>query len=252
MKLFLLLFSFNGKISRTPYWISMIGLFFVIGIAKTETAVLVLFFAIISFFAVQVKRCHDIGWSGWLTLISFVPLAQWLWLLVLGLKKSQYTENAFENNQYSERAKRSSQREQWAPDTYQHDSQDRIFSCPSCQQKIKIRLPLSSSIGQCASCSSRFELRIDDSGHLYILKIDDKHAEQDSASEINTVEDCFNILGVQPNATPSEIKAAYRRRMMEYHPDKVEKLGDKLKNVAQEESKRINAAYSILREQGLA
>jgi uncharacterized membrane protein YhaH (DUF805 family) len=34
--------------------------------------------------AVSVRRCHDLGWSGWWTVIRIVPLAnlvQFLWLL---------------------------------------------------------------------------------------------------------------------------------------------------------------------------
>ena len=38
--------------------------------------------------------------------------------------------------------------------------------------------------------------------------------------------------------------------MMEYHPDKVEKLGAKLKKVAEIESRKLNTAYSLLKEYG--
>ncbi len=45
-----------------------------------------------SFFAVQVKRCHDIGWSGWWSVLSFVPYVQWAWWLVLGTVTKKWTE----------------------------------------------------------------------------------------------------------------------------------------------------------------
>lgn len=53
-------------------------------------------------------------------------------------------------------------------------SKDKIISCPSCKQKIKIRLPLPSNIGKCVKCLSRFELMIDSDGSLYITLIENK------------------------------------------------------------------------------
>lgn len=34
-----------------------------------------------------------------------------------------------------------------------------------------------------------------------------------------TVETCYDILGVAPDATPDEIRAAYRKLAKQYHPD---------------------------------
>ena len=36
--------------------------------------------------------------------------------------------------------------------------------------------------------------------------------------------------------------------MKEYHPDKVSKLGSKLKKVAEEESKKINEAFEYFKD----
>jgi DnaJ-class molecular chaperone len=40
--------------------------------------------------------------------------------------------------------------------------------------------------------------------------------------------------------------------MKEYHPDKVEMLGSKIKEVAAKELKNLNAAYSMLKKNGNA
>jgi TonB family protein len=61
---------------------------------------------------------------------------------------------------------------------------------------------------------------------------------------------CFAILDLDNMASPSEIKAAFKKKMSGYHPDKVSGLGDKLKQVAEEETKLINIAYNILKKLG--
>ena len=42
------------------------------------------------------------------------------------------------------------------------------------------------------------------------------------------------------------IRASYLARCKEYHPDRVESLGSKLRQVAEEEMKLINWAYETL------
>ena len=93
---------------------------------------------------------------------------------------------------------------------------------------------------------------MDESGHIYITKLDENGKYHGSETEIYTINNCFEILEISHNSTPAEIKSAYRKKMMEYHPDKVEKLGSKLKKIAEEESKKLNTAYSILKENGYA
>jgi hypothetical protein len=61
---------------------------------------------------------------------------------------------------------------------------------------------------------------------------------------------CYEILEVPQNATRSEIKAAFKKKMSSYHPDKVSGLGEKLRKVAEEESKLINVAYQTLKSKG--
>ncbi|HSV86709.1 MAG TPA: J domain-containing protein [Levilinea sp.] len=53
--------------------------------------------------------------------------------------------------------------------------------------------------------------------------------------------DYYQILGVERSASPEEIKQAYRKLAMQYHPDR--KPGDK---AAEEKFKEINEAHQVL------
>jgi len=53
--------------------------------------------------------------------------------------------------------------------------------------------------------------------------------------------DYYEVLGIQKGASESEIKSAFRKMAMKYHPDR--NPGDK---EAEEKFKEINEAYGIL------
>lgn len=73
-----------------------------------------------------------------------------------------------------------------------------------------------------------------------------KIAVEEDHEDLFRESDCYKILGLGPDATLPEIEKAYRQRVKEYHPDRVNSLGDKLKIVAQREFHRIQHAYRSL------
>jgi DnaJ like chaperone protein len=56
-------------------------------------------------------------------------------------------------------------------------------------------------------------------------------------------------LGLEKGASAEEIKKAYRKLSMQYHPDKVAHLGDEFRGIAENKMKEINAAYDFFKKQ---
>ncbi len=58
--------------------------------------------------------------------------------------------------------------------------------------------------------------------------------------------DPYTVLNVTRNASPEEIKNAYRKLVNKYHPDKVFHLGEEFRELAEKRFKEIEAAYRKL------
>jgi len=59
--------------------------------------------------------------------------------------------------------------------------------------------------------------------------------------------DPYEVLGVRPSASMSEIAAAYRKLAQENHPDKVAGLAPEFRELAERRMKVINVAYEELK-----
>ncbi len=55
----------------------------------------------------------------------------------------------------------------------------------------------------------------------------------------------YVVLEVDRSASLEDITAAYRTKIMKYHPDKVTKLGPELQKVANDMTQKLNRAYEM-------
>lgn len=59
----------------------------------------------------------------------------------------------------------------------------------------------------------------------------------------------YAVLEIEPSATDEEVKKAYRRMAMKYHPDKVAQLGEEVQKAANEKFKKVQQAYEAIQKQ---
>jgi hypothetical protein len=73
-----------------------------------------------------------------------------------------------------------------------------------------------------------------------------RRAESHNGEHASAPQSPHDVLGVSPNATPEEIKQAYRQLAGQYHPDKVAHLGEEFRQLAEKRFKEIQEAYQKL------
>jgi len=69
---------------------------------------------------------------------------------------------------------------------------------------------------------------------------------------VEDVNSAYKILEIAPTASDEEVKKAYRKMAVKYHPDKVSHLGEEFQQKAKEKFQRVNEAYEkIKKERGM-
>ena len=105
--------DFHGRARRKEYWMfTLFNMIFaiiaaildnVIGTASPTLGYGIIYgiyalVTIIPGLAVSVRRLHDIGKSGWMILIIFIPLIGAIWLLILMMLDGNSDENKYGTN----------------------------------------------------------------------------------------------------------------------------------------------------------
>ncbi len=84
------------------------------------------------------------------------------------------------------------------------------------------------------------------------MGITDNDLESIKAMFIRNTDYAYTILEIEQSATDEEVKKAYRRMAMKYHPDKIAHLGEEFQKAAQDKFRMVNEAYeAIKKERGM-
>jgi DnaJ like chaperone protein len=76
-----------------------------------------------------------------------------------------------------------------------------------------------------------------------------KDAASIKAMFVVELDSSYKILEIDKNASVEEIKKAYRKMAIKYHPDKVSNLGDDIQNTAKEKFQKLNEAYEKIKRE---
>ncbi len=66
---------------------------------------------------------------------------------------------------------------------------------------------------------------------------------------IPETDSAYKILEIDQSSSNEEVKKAYRRMAMKYHPDKVSHLGEEIRKSANDKFTRVNEAYEMIKKE---
>ena len=88
--------------------------------------------------------------------------------------------------------------------------------------------------------SISMNMSVQDADYQYILALYQRSKDANWA---------YTALEITPSATNEEVKKAYRRMAMKYHPDKVANAGENIRQQATDKFRAINEAYEHIKQQ---
>ncbi len=88
-------------------------------------------------------------------------------------------------------------------------------------------------------------------GHLYDIGVFGSKPAEPKPPSPATETDPYAALGISSSASDEEVDLAYRRRISEYHPDRVANSAKEIRDLAELRAREANGAYeSIKRQRG--
>lgn len=122
------------------------------------------------------------------------------------------------------------------------------MACPACDKELLVPNPVPKGDAVCVKCRQRFRIKSDHFGNLQVLLV--TPSVPNNFSLPKNEKEAREVLSLLTDSGATMIRQAYKAKMRDYHPDKVNNLGKKIKNLAELESKRINRAYELLKKTG--
>jgi len=119
----------------------------------------------------------------------------------------------------------------------QGESTKLICTCSNCGLKIRIQCVPGKHEMKCPNCHQEFDVFIMNDRSVHLIK------KVTVPEKVKSKLHWYEVLEIKPDSSYEEIKAAYRKLMKEYHPDKVATLGKDLKALAESKTKEISEAY---------
>lgn len=81
------------------------------------------------------------------------------------------------------------------------------------------------------------------------MGINGKDFESIKSMFVQETDSAYKILEIDKSATDEEVKKAYRKMAVKYHPDKVGHLGEDFQNAAKEKFQKVNQAYEKIKKE---
>jgi len=81
------------------------------------------------------------------------------------------------------------------------------------------------------------------------MGISEKDYQSIESMFVANTDAAYKILEAEPTATDDELKKAYRKMALKYHPDKVTYLGEDVQKGANEQFQKVNEAWEVLKKQ---
>ncbi len=102
--------DFEGRARRKEYWMFVLfNMIFAFGVGIIDGLMgsmilsgIYMLAIIIPSIAVGVRRLHDVGKSGWMMLVAFIPLIGGIWLLILFVTDGEPGDNLYGANPKAE------------------------------------------------------------------------------------------------------------------------------------------------------
>lgn len=81
------------------------------------------------------------------------------------------------------------------------------------------------------------------------MNVNSKDFESIKSMFVADVDSAYKILEIDRNATEDEIKKAYRKMAIKFHPDKVSHLGEDFQKQAKEKFQKVSHAYEKIKKE---